>query len=151
SDGWIESGARILTPLDSPIKSAADLKGKRVGTQVSSTYAVLAEEHGAVVKSYKSESDTVQDLANHNIDAVITDSITGADLIKHVGLQFVMTDDYVIHIQKRFGFKKCRPSIVAAVNMVLSDTKVYGTYAKLTTELIGYDSAPMVSVRSLAQ
>jgi len=151
SDGWIESGARILTPLDSPIKSAADLKGKRVGTQVSSTYAVLAQEHGAEVKSYKSESDTVQDLANHNVDAVITDSITGAYLIKHVGLPISMTDDYVSHIQKGFAFKKGKPELVAAVNRALADMKADGTYAKLTTDLIGYDPAPKDPVRTLKQ
>lgn len=151
SDGWLESGARILTPTDSPIKSAADLKGKRVGTQVSSTYAVLAEEHGAVVKSYKSESDTIQDLANHNVDAVITDSITGAYLIKHVGLPIAMTDDYVSHIQKGFAFKKGKPNLVAAVNKALADMKADGTYAALTTDLIGYDPSPKDPVRSLAQ
>ncbi len=151
SDGWIESGARILTPLDSPIKSAADLKGKRVGTQVYSTYAVLAQEHGAEVKSYKSESDTVQDLANHNVDAVITDSITGAYLIKHVGLPISMTDDYVSHIQKGFAFKKGKPELVAAVNRALADMKADGTYAKLTTDLIGYDPAPKDPVRTLKQ
>jgi polar amino acid transport system substrate-binding protein len=151
SDGWIESGARILTPKDSSIKSAADLKGKRVGTQVSSTYAVLAEEHGAVVKSYKSESDTVQDLANRNVDAVITDSITGAYLIKHVGLPISMTDDYVSHIQKGFAFKKGKPNLVAAVNKALADMKADGTYAALTTSLIGYDPAPQDPIRSLPQ
>lgn len=151
SDGWIESGARILTAPDSPIKSAADLKGKRVGTQVSSTYAVLAEEHGAVVKSYKSESDTIQDLANHNVDAVITDSITGAYLIKHVGLPVTMTDDYLSHIQKGFAFKKGKPALVAAVNKALADMKADGTYARLTTDLIGYDPSPKEPVRSLPQ
>jgi polar amino acid transport system substrate-binding protein len=151
SDGWIESGARILTAPDSPIKSAADLKGKRVGTQVSSTYAVLAQEHGAVVKSYKSESDTIQDLANHNVDAVITDSITGAYLIKHVGLPITMTDDYVSHIQKGFAFKKGKPHLVAAINKALADMKADGTYAALTTDLIGYDPAPKDPLRSLPE
>lgn len=151
SDGWIECGARILTPPESPIKSAADLKGKRVGTQVSSTYAVLAEEHGAMVKSYKSEADTIQDLTNKNVDAVITDSITGAYLIKHVGLPIAMTDDYVSHIQKGFAFKKGKPHLVAAVNKALADMKADGTYAALTTDLIGYDPAPKDPVRSLPQ
>jgi polar amino acid transport system substrate-binding protein len=118
---------------------------------VSSTYAVLAEEHGAVVKSYKSESDTIQDLANHNVDAVITDSITGAYLIKHVGLPVTMTDDYLSHIQKGFAFKKGKPALVAAINKALADMKADGTYAKLTTDMIGYDPAPKEPVRSLAQ
>ncbi len=35
SDGWLESGGRIVTMEDSAIKSAADLKGKAVGALVA--------------------------------------------------------------------------------------------------------------------
>lgn len=151
SDGWLESGGRILTPKDSDIKSAADLKGRKVGAQVSSTYSALAEQHGGVVKSYKSESDTIQDLANHNVDAVITDSITGAYLIKNVGLPITMTDDYVNEVQKGFAFKKGKPNLVAAVNKALADMQADGTYARLTTEMIGYNPAPKEPIKSFAQ
>ena len=41
-----------------------------------------------------------QDLANGNIDAVITDSIAAAYAIKNARMPLAMTDDYVSHIQK---------------------------------------------------
>ena len=148
ADGWLESGGRILTPTSSPIKSAEDLKGKTVGALVSSTFAKIAEEKGATVKGYKAEADAVQDLVNGNIDAVITDSIAGAWSIKVAKLPLVMTDDYVSHVQKGFAIKKGKPELTAAINKALAEMVADGTYAKLTSDLIGFDPAPKEPIRS---
>ncbi|MET0257260.1 MAG: transporter substrate-binding domain-containing protein [Methylobacterium sp.] len=149
ADGWLESGGRILTPISSPIKSAEDLKGKTVGALVSSTFAKIGEEKGATVKGYKAEADAVQDLVNGNIDAVITDSIAGAWSIKEAKLPLVMTDDYVSRVQKGFAIKMGKPELTAAINKALAEMVADGTYAKLTSELIGFDPAPKEPTRSL--
>lgn len=151
ADGWIESGGRIIIPQDSAIQSAQDLKGKRIGAQVSSTYAQLAVGHGAILKSYVDVTAAVQDMANGNIDGVINDSIGNAYLIKDMKLPFKQTPDYVNQIQKGFALKKGKPNLVAAVNKALADMKADGTYARLVTPLVGYDPAPKDPVRSLAQ
>ena len=149
SDGWLESGGRVVTPVNSPIKSAADLKGKNVGVQVSTTFSAIAEEKGGILKNYKAESDAIQDLVNHNTDAVITDSISAAYLMKTVHLPIVMTDDYVSHIQKGFAFKLGKDNLVKAVNKALADMNADGTYARLTLDLVGYDPAPKEPIRSI--
>ncbi|KQT64368.1 MULTISPECIES: transporter substrate-binding domain-containing protein [unclassified Aureimonas] len=149
ADGWLESGGRILTPMSSPIKSVADLKGSTVGALVSSTFAKIAEEKGATVKGYKAEADAIQDLVNGNIDAVITDSIAGAWAIKEAKLPLVMTDDYVSRVQKGFAIKMGKPELTAAINKALAEMVADGTYAKLTTDLIGFDPAPKEPTRSL--
>src|SRR5262245_14915728 len=148
ADGWLESGGRVVTPKDSSIKSAADLKGKTVGALVSSTWSKIATDKGANVKSYKAESDALQDLANGNIDAVITDSIAAAYAIKNAKMPLSMTDDYVSHIQKGFPFKKEKTNLVKAVNKALADMIADGTYAKLTTDLVGYSPAPKEPIKS---
>ena len=142
ADGWLESGGRVVTKKDSDIKKSDDIKGKTVGVLVASTWQKLAEERGANVKTYKAESDAIQDLVNGNIDAVITDSIAAAYAIQASGLPLTMTDDYVSHIQKGFPFKKGKPNIVKAVNKALAEMIADGTYAKLTTPLVGYSPAP---------
>lgn len=149
SDGWLESGGRIVTFKDSAIKSAADLKGKTVGALVASTWFKIAEEKGAAVKGYKSESDGLQDLANGNIDAVITDAVAAGFAIKNAGLPLVMTDDFVSHVQKGFAFNKDRGDLVAAINKALADMIADGTYAKLTTDLVGFDPHPAEPIRTL--
>src|SRR5215204_3643615 len=101
SDGWLESGGRIVPTEDSDIQSADDRKGKVLGSLVASTWTELAEGHGAAeVKTYKAEADALQDLTNGNIDAVITDSITAAYAIQTLALPLRMTDDCVSRIQK---------------------------------------------------
>lgn len=149
SDGWLESGGRVVTAKDSAIKSSADLKGKPVGALVSSNWTKIAEEKGATVKGYKAESDAMQDLVNGNVDAVITDSIAAAYAIKSGGLPLTMTDEYVSHVQKGFAFKMGKPHLVEAVNKALAEMVADGTYAKLTTDLVGFDPTPKDPIKTI--
>ncbi|MBO9195203.1 transporter substrate-binding domain-containing protein [Rhizobium sp. 16-449-1b] len=149
SNGWLESGGRVVIPNDSAIKSAADLKGKTVGALVASSWTKIAEEKGATSKGYKAESDAMQDLVNGNVDAVITDAIAAAYAIKSAKMPLTMTEDYVSHVQKGFAFKKGKPHLVEAVNKALADMVADGTYAKLTTDLVGFDPAPKDPIKTI--
>jgi polar amino acid transport system substrate-binding protein len=148
SDGWLESGGRIVTQKDSPIKTAADIKGKTVGVLLSSTWQKLAEEHGAATKSYKAESDGLQDLVNGNVDAIVTDGITAAYAIQTSKLPLALVDGYLSHVQKGLAFKKGKPNLVKAVDKALADMIADGTYTKLTEPLVGYSPAPKDAIRS---
>jgi polar amino acid transport system substrate-binding protein len=147
-DGWIESGGRLLVKTDSPVKSSTDIKGKTVGVLVASTWEKLATGLGATVKSYKSETDAIQDLLNGNVDGVVTDSIAGAYLIKSKNLPIRMTDGYLSHIQKGFPVKPGKPNLVKAINKALADMIADGTYAKMTSDIIGYSPAPTTPIPS---
>lgn len=151
ADAWIESGGRILAPKDTSIKTPDDLKGKKIGAQVSSTYARLAEEHGAQLKNYSDITSAVQDMINGNLDGVINDSIGNAYLIEHNHLPFVQVPGYLSQVQKGFTFAKGKPNLVAAVNKALADMKSDGTFARLTTAIVGLDPAPKNPVLTLPQ
>jgi polar amino acid transport system substrate-binding protein len=148
ADGWLESGGRVVVKKGSDIKAPDAIKGRVVGVQVSSTWQKLAEERGAQIKTYKAESDAIQDLVNGNVDAVITDSIAAAYDIDKSKLPLELVDGYLSHIQKGFPFKKGKPNLVKAVNKALADMVADGTYAKLTTPLVGYSPAPKEPIRS---
>lgn len=150
-DGWLESGGRLVVQNDSPIKTNADIKGKTVGVLVASSWEKLANDLGANVKSYKSESAGMQDLANGNIDGVITDSIAAAYMIQSSNLPLHMTDGYLSHVQKGFPVLPGKPHLVEAMNKALADMVADGTYAKLTTPLIGYSPAPAEPIKSKMQ
>lgn len=149
ADGWLESGGRIVVRNDSDIVTTADIEGRNVGALVASNWTKIAEENGAVVKSYKAESDAMQDLVNGNVDAVITDAIAAAYVIKMANMPLKMTEEPVSQIQKGFAIKLGKPNLTAAVNKALADMIADGTYAKLTTDLIGFDPAPKKPIRSL--
>ena len=63
-------------------------------------------------------------------------------------MPLAMTDDYVSHIQKGFPFKKEKTNLVKAVNKALAGMIADGTYAKLTSELVGYSPAPKEPIKS---
>lgn len=143
SNGWLESGGRLIVHEDSGIDSAAEIEGRTVGVLVASTWAELAEQLGAAeIKTYKAETDALQDLINGNVDGVVTDAIAGAYAIKVSNLPLRMIDEPLSSIQKGFAFKKGKPALVKAVNQALADMTADGTYARLTTDLIGFDPAP---------
>jgi polar amino acid transport system substrate-binding protein len=147
-DGWLESGGRLVVKVDSPIKTNAEIKGKTVGVLVASTWEKLATDLGASVKTYKSETDALQDLVNGNVDGVVTDSIAAAYVIKTSKLPLRMTEGYLSTIQKGFPVKKGKPNLVKAMNKALADMIADGTYAKLTSDLIGYSPAPAKPIPS---
>lgn len=151
ADGWLESGGRIVVRDDSAIAKPGDVKGKAVGALVASNWSKLAEGLGAQVKTYKAESDAMQDLTNGNVDAVITDAIAAGYDIKASNLPLKLVEEPVSHIQKGFAIKMGKPHLAAAVNKALADMIADGTYAKLTTDLIGFDPAPKDPIRTLAQ
>jgi len=147
-DGWLESGGRLVVKADPPLKTSEDIKGKTVGVLVASTWEKLATDLGASVKTYKSETDALQDLVNGNVDGVVTDSIAAAYVIKASKLPLRMTDGYLSHVQKGFPVKPGKPNLVKAINKALADMIADGTYAKLTSDLIGYSPAPAKPIPS---
>lgn len=151
ADGWLESGGRIVVRDNSDIAKPADVKGKSVGALVASNWSKLAEGLGAEVKTYKAESDAMQDLTNGNVDAVITDAIAAGYDIKVSKLPLKLVEEPVSEIQKGFAIKMGKPHLTAAVNKALGEMIADGTYAKLTTDLIGFDPAPKDPIRTLAQ
>ncbi|MGM4986031.1 transporter substrate-binding domain-containing protein [Rhizobium sp. OK494] len=151
ADGWLESGGVVVVPNNSSIKTPDDLKGKTVGALASSTFTKLAQDRGANVKDYKAETDGIQDLVNGNIDAEITDAIGAGYMIKSANMPLHVLPQFVSHIQKGFAVKKGKPELVKAVNKALADMIADGTYAKLTTDLVGFNPAPKDPIRSIQQ
>lgn len=148
ADGWLESGAKIITTPKSGIKTGEDLKGKNVGAVAASTFGKIAEQFGANLKNYKAEVDAIQDMLNGNLDAVVTDAVAASYEIKSEKLPLVTPEGTLSHIQKGLAFEKSRASLVRAVNDALSGMIADGTYAKLTTPLIGFDPHPQEPIRS---
>jgi polar amino acid transport system substrate-binding protein len=149
SDGWIESGARLVVPTDSPVKLPGDISGKTIGVLAASTWGDLAAPlKPSELKTYKSESDAVQDLVNGNIDAIVTDGISASYNIKQNNLALRLVDTPLSTLQKAWSIKKGKPNLVKAINKAIADIIADGAYAKLTADFIGFDAAPKDPIRS---
>ncbi len=148
-DAWVESGARLVVRDESAITNLDDVDGKTIGVIVASTFVPMAEKLGGEVKSYKSDPEALQDLANGNISAVITDAVAGAYAIKEAGLPLKLIEGYIESYQMGWAVKQGKPNLVAAINGALGAMIEDGTFASIANDIIGLDPTPKDPIRSI--
>ena len=127
----------IVRENDDRIKSADDLKGKKIGVQLGTTgdYIATDDIEGATVERYKKAITAVLDLVNNRVDAVLIDSATAEALSKaNKGTKIIKGDFdpeyYAIAIPK--GDK----ALQDAINTALAEVKADGTFDKLLKQYV---------------
>jgi polar amino acid transport system substrate-binding protein len=72
----------VIAPKDSPVKSMEDLKGKKAGSQISTTGTFAIQKvQGVESKTYDEVGMAVEDLYNGRLDAVVCDDAVAANFI----------------------------------------------------------------------
>ena len=141
SDPYYRSGAQIFVKKDSPITSLADLKGKKVGVTLGTTYEewVRANIEGADVRTYKGVPDMVLEAANGRISAFVTDKIVGALAIKEKGAPLKLVGGLLYEEKMGIALNQGNPELKKAINTALSDMKADGTYKAISMKWLGID------------
>ena len=141
-----ENGPQILlVRADSPIQGKADLAGKIVGTQQSSTglEAINAEpELKNSFKDLKEYSDNVtsfMDLEVGRIDAVVVAKTTAAYFMKKNNANFRIIDVGYPDIPSGVGMRKDDTELKAKLDKVLEDMHNDGTSTKISEKWFGID------------
>lgn len=141
SEPYVQAGQIITVKVGSGFESKstlADFVGKKVGVQIGTTGAfATAAVEGLVVKSYDEIGLAFQDLANGNLDAVVSDSPIAANFVlqndsykgvlKIIGQPF--TDEWL-----GIAVAKGKPELLALINKGIEAAKKDGTVAGLETK-----------------
>ena len=138
SDPYGATKAVLIVKADNAkIKGFADLKGKKVVANLTTTYAQLARDNGASVIS----SDLPFDLVSQGrADATINDRLFFLDYRKQkpkVGLKIVAEHGEVDY--QGVIVRKGNPQLVAAINKALADLKAEGKYLEISRKYFGED------------
>jgi len=127
----------IVKNGNTSIKTFADLKGKKVVANLTTTYAQLARDNGAEVIS----SDLPFDLVSQGrADATINDRLFFLDYKKQkptVPLAIVAEHQDVDY--QGVIVRKGNPDLVAAINKAIAAIKADGTYLKISQKYFGED------------
>ena len=133
SDPYYVSGLIVVVNKDNnTVKSADDLKDKKIAVQIGTTGAARAAKiPGAKVTSFNANSEVFMELKNKGVDAVIIDvpvaayyiTQAGKDSAKMVG-KTMEAESYGMAFNK--GSK-----LTADINKALADLKKDGTYDKI--------------------
>ncbi len=139
SDGYYDSGFMLMVPAGSPIKGAADLKGKSLAVKTGTSAADYAKANfaGTDLKQFPNIDNAYLELQTGRVDAAMHDTpnvlyfiaTAGKGKVKAVGTQ-MMAHQYGI------GFPKGSP-LVAQVNGALAKIKADGRYAAIYKKWFG--------------
>lgn len=72
----------IVVTEGSPIKSKADLDGKKVSVQTGTTAETFCMSEGYDVSAYQANNDAQSALVSGKVDAWVIDDLTAADMVK---------------------------------------------------------------------
>ncbi len=150
TDGWIEGGGVVVVHKDSDIKTLADVEGRNIGVLVASTSVPLAKPlKPSELKYYKSDTDSLHDVINGNLDSMITEVLTASFIIKNAGKPLRLVPGYLNRSQTALVLRQDQVNLAAAINKTVAEMFADGTYAKLTSGLIGFSPYPEKPIRTI--
>jgi polar amino acid transport system substrate-binding protein len=140
TDPYFNAGQSIaVLASNNDIKGVADLKGKKVGVQLGTTGDMEASKiEGVEVKRYEEVTLAFQALANGDVDAIVNDTPTSADIIKsNPEVKAKIVGDPFTNEFYGCAVDKNHPEVRDALNKALAEMKADGTYDKIYQKWIG--------------
>ena len=140
TDPYFNAGQSIAVLADNDtIKTVEDLKGKRIGVQLGTTGDMEASKiEGAEVKRYEEITLAFQTLANGDVDAVVNDTPTSADIIKaNPEIKAKIVGESFTNEFYGIAVNKGKPEIRDALNKALAEIKADGTYDQIYQKWFG--------------
>jgi len=147
SDKYYNTPAALIAPKGLSIESVDDLKGKKIGVQVSSTHSNYAEKYlsdGIEVKIYQDFNDHNQDLFAGRVDAVVADSLALAPFLESregacCEIKMQLNDEAVFGIGVGAGIRKEDTELLAKFNAAIVKIREDGTYDEIAKKYFNFD------------
>lgn len=123
------------------IKTMEDLKGRTTANSPSSTYAQIAEEHGATVTYVSTLGETIELLRQGRVDATVNAQVSIEDyLAQHpdapIKIVQVLEGDPVAYPVRKSAETE---SLIAAINDILEAARQDGTLSAISLKYFGLD------------
>ncbi|MGA0612901.1 transporter substrate-binding domain-containing protein [Caldimonas sp. KR1-144] len=149
SEPYVVSSPQLVIRANEtrPLKTPADLKGKKIGVGQGTNFAEIARGiEGAEVKVYPGAQEYLQDLASGRIDAALNDSLLIPYLASKTRLPVKAGAPLGKLESNAIPFRKGSPKFKQAIDKALADLKADGSYAKISNKYFGRDvSKPPVA------
>ncbi len=133
------SGAQILVQTDSVIQSVDELEGKAVGLVTGTTFENDASSLNADIKLYKDDNQTLMELNNGNLDAVITDRVVGVNAINSGNFNLKLLGNPMRTEDIAVAFRDEDDALREAVNEALQEMHGDGTLTELSNKWLNVD------------
>ncbi|HHZ3297064.1 TPA: cystine ABC transporter substrate-binding protein [Escherichia coli] len=123
------------------IKTAADLKGKKVGVGLGTNYEEWLRQNvqGVDVRTYDDDPTKYQDLRVGRIDAILVDRLAALDLVKKTNDTLAVTGEAFSRQESGVALRKGNEDLLKAVNDAIAEMQKDGTLQALSEKWFGAD------------
>ncbi|WP_022850897.1 ABC transporter substrate-binding protein [Limisalsivibrio acetivorans] len=141
TEPYYRSGAQVFAKEDAGFTSVDELKGKKIGVTLGTTYEEWVRNNieGVKIRTYKGVPDMVLETATGRIDAFVTDKIVGALAIKDKAAPLKLVGDLLYEERMGIALRKGNPELKKAMNEALAEMKEDGTYHSISMKWLGID------------
>jgi polar amino acid transport system substrate-binding protein len=138
SDPYFEATQALLVTKGSGITGAAQLAGKRLGVQNSTTGQIYAQENvpGAEIVVFEDLGLLLTAAQTGNVDAAINDNGPLLDFVKK-NPELEVTTEFRTEEQYGFGVRKGNTALLQAINESIAAAKSDGTYDRIYAKWFG--------------
>lgn len=133
------SGAQVLVTEDSSFQNVEELQGKKVGLATGTTFENDANNLKADVKLYKDDNQTLMELQNKNLDAVITDRVVGVTAMNKGEFKVKLLGNPLRSEDIAVAFRQEDDALREAVNEILQAMHDDGTLSTLSDKWLKID------------
>jgi len=140
TDPYYRSGSQIFVQeSNDTIKSADDVKGKKIGVQKGSVYLEWAKKltDQDKITTYDSDITALLDLTTGRLDAVITDQMVGFRFMKENAGKIKDVDKPLSHDEQAIAVRKEDTELLEKLNKALAEIIQDGTYDKISDKWFG--------------
>ena len=122
-------------------KTAADLKGAKVGVGLGTNYEQWLKENvpGAIVKTYDDDPTKYQDLRVGRIDAILVDRLAALELLAKTKDKLAISGEPFSRQESGIALRKGEPELLDAINKAIDKLRADGTLAKLSQKYFKAD------------
>jgi cystine transport system substrate-binding protein len=143
SEPYTVSGIQALVQTKDvgTIKTAADLKGKKVGVGLGTNYEewLKANVPDAIVKTYDDDPTKYQDLRVGRIDAILVDRLAALELVAKTKDKLAVSGEPFSRQESGIALRKDEPELLDAINKAIAKLRADGTLAKLSDKYFKAD------------
>ena len=134
SDPYYYSGAQVVVRKDSGIQDLSDIGPETlIGVVTGTTFVEDVEGMGAQPRLYEDDNQTLMELINGRIDAVISDRVVAVNAMNRIaeGDDLMLTGELLRKERCAIAFQK-DDAFTAEVNAVLAEMRADGTLTEIS-------------------
>lgn len=141
SKPYYKDGAQLFVKKGAGINGLEELKGKKVGVTLGTTFEDWLRKNApdVEVRTYKGVPQMMMEVQNGRIDGFITARLTGLMAIKDKGAPIEMAGELLYRELVGIALKKDKPELKAAINKALMTMQADGTYERISKKYFGTD------------